>query len=143
MACYTSLHTKRRNCLWRRYPSQYASLHLRVDYVRVRSNSFPLNLNGLHLSIRCDSINPDGSEKPSTEYRRAYTHAMKMRSALTYGFGRLYSRGNSPWSSRDGIRWEGNPSVSPQVGRYMVALRKRKVRLLSLARVFIDTLVFF
>jgi hypothetical protein len=55
---------------------------------------------------------------------------MKMRSALTYGFGRLYSRGNSPWSSRDSVRWEGNPSVSAQVSRYMVALRKRKASLL-------------
>jgi len=141
MACRTRLYAEWRNCLWQRYPLEDPPLYMRVDHGCVRSHYFLLSLNGLHLSItcRCDSINPDGSEKPPTEYRRAYTHAMKMRSALTYGFGRLYSRGNSPWACRDGIRWDGNPSVSPQVARYMVALRKRKVRLLSLAHVFIDT----
>jgi hypothetical protein len=57
-----------------------------------------------------------------------YTHAMKLRSALTYGFGRQYDRGNRQWTLNKGNgEWEGNPSVSTRVARYMVALRKRKV----------------
>jgi hypothetical protein len=53
---------------------------------------------------------------------------MKLRSALTYGFGRDYDRGNRQWALNKGNgEWEGNPSVSTQVARYMVALRKRKV----------------
>lgn len=48
--------------------------------------------------------------------------------ALTYGFGRKYDRGTQAWSfSKDTVKWEGNPSISVQVARYMVALRKRKV----------------
>jgi len=77
---------------------------------------------------RCDTINPDGSKKDETDVPRTYTHAMKLRSALTYGFGREYNRGSREWVlNKDSGEWEGNPSVSIHVARYMVALRKRKV----------------
>jgi len=53
---------------------------------------------------------------------------MKLRSALTYGFGRRPDRATQPWTlNKQNGEWEGNPSGSIQVGRYMVALRKRKV----------------
>ncbi|KAF8706311.1 hypothetical protein AX14_013801 [Amanita brunnescens Koide BX004] len=74
----------------------------------------------------CDTIKIDGTPKDPGEYRRSYTWAMKMRSAMTYGFGRLYERGRTHWTSTDGINWTGNPSISTIVSRYMVALRKRK-----------------
>lgn len=76
---------------------------------------------------RCDTINIDGTPKDPGEYRRTYTYAMKMRSAMTYGFGRSYERGRTHWTQTEGISWTGNPSISTIVSRYMVALRKRKV----------------
>jgi hypothetical protein len=65
--------------------------------------------------------------RPHAETRSSYSHAMKMRAAMTYGFGRLNSRGTRPWHITDAGKWEGNPSISDQVSRYMVSLRRRKV----------------
>ena len=77
---------------------------------------------------RCDTINPDGSQKDSKDIPRTYSHAQKLRSALTYGFGRKYDRGSRDWAfNKETAAWEGNPSISLHVARYMVALRKRKV----------------
>jgi len=76
----------------------------------------------------CDEIALDGSKKPSTQARSSYSHAMKMRAAATYGFGRRYSRGSTPWYITESGQWRGNPSISTQVSRYMVSLRRRKVR---------------
>jgi hypothetical protein len=73
-------------------------------------------------------MNPDGSKKDLKDIPRTYSHAMKLRSALTYGFGRKYDRGTREWSlNKETAEWEGNPSISVQVARYMVALRRRKV----------------
>lgn len=59
---------------------------------------------------------------------------MKLRSAITYGFGRHYRCGTTPWSQNLATqRWEGNPSVSVSVSRYMLSLRKQKVWLLDCA----------
>ncbi|KJA19681.1 hypothetical protein HYPSUDRAFT_120163, partial [Hypholoma sublateritium FD-334 SS-4] len=75
---------------------------------------------------RCDEIGLDGSKKPQGHHCRTYTNAMKMRSALTYGFGRIYERGNVAWHCSDGKEYKGNPSISTQVSRYMLALKRRK-----------------
>jgi hypothetical protein len=89
-------------------------------------SSSPKSISG--TNIRCDIINPDGSEKDLKEIPRTYSHAMKLRSSLTYGFGRKYDRGTREWSfNKETTEWEGNPSISIQVARYMVALRRRKV----------------
>ncbi|KAF8962215.1 hypothetical protein BDZ97DRAFT_1733231, partial [Flammula alnicola] len=52
---------------------------------------------------------------------------MKMRSAATYGFSRDPQVANTKWAKVDG-KWTGNPSVSFQVTRYMVSLKRRKAR---------------
>ncbi|RXW16917.1 hypothetical protein EST38_g8936 [Candolleomyces aberdarensis] len=74
----------------------------------------------------CDDTNPDQTKKPATQTRASYSHAMKMRAALTYGFGRYYGRGSNEWHMLEDGRFIGNPSISSEVARYMVALRKRK-----------------
>ncbi|KAG6826038.1 hypothetical protein H0H92_001351 [Tricholoma furcatifolium] len=78
----------------------------------------------------CDEINPfDGSKKPSDIVRGSYSHAQKMRAAVTYGFGRLCGLGSLPWhSSEVSERMLGNPSVSSLVSSYMLSLHRRKVR---------------
>ncbi|KAL0056794.1 hypothetical protein AAF712_016594, partial [Marasmius tenuissimus] len=78
------------------------------------------------LSV-CNSFRLDGSTKPSSEERRTYTHAQKMRAAATFGFGRVCGLGTRPWErSKVTGRMLGNPSVSQQVSLYMVSLRRRK-----------------
>lgn len=78
---------------------------------------------------RCDPLNLDGSEKDPTVVQSSFSHAMKMRAALTYGFGYGPFGDNSPWRMSDDGRRLGSPSVSQLVGAYMTSLRRRKVRL--------------
>ncbi|KAI1782501.1 hypothetical protein LXA43DRAFT_1103924 [Ganoderma leucocontextum] len=75
-----------------------------------------------------DNVNPDGTHKPWSEKRVSYSYAMRMRAALTYKFGRLSTRGNLEWTMGEDGKWKGNPSLSLQVSRYMVSLRRRKAQ---------------
>jgi hypothetical protein len=53
-----------------------------------------------------------------------------MRASATYGFGRLNGLGSIPWQrSEVSGKMVGNPSISEDVSRYMVSLRKKKVSL--------------
>jgi hypothetical protein len=79
------------------------------------------------IFYRCDEITLDGSKKTSNMQSSSYSHAMKMRAAMTYGFGRVRSCGNTPWRLNDCGQWRGNPSISLSVSRYMISLRRRKV----------------
>ncbi|KAF8162078.1 hypothetical protein K438DRAFT_1523295, partial [Mycena galopus ATCC 62051] len=77
----------------------------------------------------CDERDFDGTLKPSTQVRDSYNHAQKMRAAMTYAFGRLYSLGSLPWHESEASgKMVGNPSVSETVATYMTSLRRRKVR---------------
>ncbi|KAF9072883.1 DNA breaking-rejoining enzyme [Rhodocollybia butyracea] len=71
----------------------------------------------------------DGTEKDPNEVRNGYNHAQKMRAAATFGFGRILSKGRTPWTVSE-ITGEmvRNPSVSEMVSCYMVSLRRRKVQ---------------
>ncbi|KAF7306269.1 hypothetical protein MIND_00417800 [Mycena indigotica] len=87
------------------------------------------------IMTECDDIELDGTSKPATKVRASYSHAQKMRAAATYGFGRVADLGSRPWEQVEtfdaGVRkwrYAGNPSVSESVSRYMVTLRKKKVR---------------
>ncbi|KAG1814934.1 hypothetical protein DFJ58DRAFT_673634, partial [Suillus subalutaceus] len=77
----------------------------------------------------CDSINLDGTPKPSHVERGTYGHAQKMRASMTYAFGRLSGLGNLTWHESDigGGLMVGNPSISIEVSSYMCSLRRRKV----------------
>ncbi|KAG0693634.1 DNA breaking-rejoining enzyme, partial [Suillus ampliporus] len=78
----------------------------------------------------CDSINIDGTTKPSTQERGSYGHAQKMRAAATYSFGQLQCLGNLPWheSELKSGQMLGNPSVSMEVSGFMCSLKRRKVQ---------------
>ncbi|KAJ3551648.1 hypothetical protein NP233_g13041 [Leucocoprinus birnbaumii] len=97
----------------------------------------PSRLAPYHLILwiqdACDTVKYDRSgsyiERPSTEVRLSYTHAMKMRAAATYGFGRVHQLGDAAWRhSPISDTWEGNPSLASLVSTYMVSLRRRKVQ---------------
>jgi len=84
----------------------------------------------IDICCSCDTLNFDGTEKQLSQLQElsGYMHGTKLRAALTYGFGRNYTRGNSHWTYiSESQKWVGNPSVSTVVARYMVSLRKRKV----------------
>ncbi|KIY50121.1 hypothetical protein FISHEDRAFT_39905, partial [Fistulina hepatica ATCC 64428] len=78
---------------------------------------------------RCDTIHDDGTPWPSEEVRGTYSYAQKMRAAMTYAFGHVHGIGTVSWHRSEVTgRMVGNPSVSPIVSRYMLSLRRRKVR---------------
>ncbi|KDR76101.1 hypothetical protein GALMADRAFT_247303 [Galerina marginata CBS 339.88] len=103
------------------------------NYIRAEESVFtmkstahtPLLIIGWIME-ECDEVGPDGRQKGENEHRCTFANAMKMRSAATYGFGRILARGNTPWQSTDGVEFRGNPSISTEVSRYMLALKKRK-----------------
>lgn len=65
--------------------------------------------------------------KPAT-----YSHAVKMRSALSFGFVQYMDKNPTVWQKLpDGTNW-GNPSLSTVVTTYMKSLRKKKVYTLFL-----------
>ncbi|KAJ7462922.1 DNA breaking-rejoining enzyme [Mycena latifolia] len=52
-----------------------------------------------------------------------------MRAAATYSFGRLNGLGSLPWQKSEvSGNMLGNPSISEDVSRYIISLRKKKVR---------------
>ncbi|KJA29024.1 hypothetical protein HYPSUDRAFT_117665, partial [Hypholoma sublateritium FD-334 SS-4] len=77
----------------------------------------------------CDELTLDGKVKPQGAALGTYSHAQKIRAAMTHAFGRVHSLGNTSWH-KDEITgcMRGNPSVSQQVSSYMLSLRNRKTR---------------
>jgi hypothetical protein len=59
-----------------------------------------------------------------------YSHALKMRAAASYWFAYLGPMpcSTEKWLQIKGQGYQGNPSLSPMVARYMRALQKKKVR---------------
>lgn len=70
----------------------------------------------------------DGSPKPVDKLRATYSHAQKMRAAMTYAFGQIHGLGTLSWHQDTHSRkMVGNPSVSVAVSSYMISLHRRKV----------------
>ena len=100
-----------------------STLLLIVVWIMTQCVPCLMSLNFSSTGLRCDTINPDGSQKDSKDIPQTYSHVTKLRSSLTYGFGRKYNRGTCDWDfNKETAEWEGNPSMSLQVARYMVAL---------------------
>jgi hypothetical protein len=81
----------------------------------------------------CES---EGSGSLPEAKGRTWSHALKMRSAVSWGFAyKLGIGSNEPWLRTRTGEFQGNPSISHEVGRYMVSLNKRKVcKLLRILR---------
>ncbi|KAL1671882.1 DNA breaking-rejoining enzyme [Schizophyllum commune] len=82
----------------------------------------------MNRRFSCDSINFwDGSDKPADELRNGLSSADKIRASLSFLFGIICGLGTREWKVDPHTgKASGNPSLSPVVGRYMVALKKRK-----------------
>ena len=58
----------------------------------------------------------------------SYSHALKMRAAVSWGFARRYKCDHQQYRVVANGPYDGNPSLSYEVGRYMISLQRRKVR---------------
>ena len=56
-----------------------------------------------------------------------YSYALKMRAALSWGFAHDFRCGHQEYKNRGEAKWDGNPSLAYEVGKYMVSLQRRKV----------------
>jgi len=94
------------------------------------------------LCCRCDTIGLDGKPVPLNSPRGSFTHAQKLRASMTYAFGRIYGIGSQAWQRSTDVNGKvtkiGNPSISEEVSRYLLSLRRRKVRVGSLFSVYCD-----
>ncbi|KAF9471372.1 hypothetical protein BDN70DRAFT_786648, partial [Pholiota conissans] len=77
---------------------------------------------------RCDEILLDGSNRPKPGPKpQTYSHAQKIRAAMTHIFGRIFNLGRTVWyRDENSGRMRGNPSCSERVASYMISLRRRK-----------------
>lgn len=57
------------------------------------------------------------------------SHAQAIRSAVSTFFGQEEGRRKTEWCRGSDGKWNGNPSLSDRVSRYMISLRKRKAAL--------------
>ncbi|PPQ78301.1 hypothetical protein CVT24_006499 [Panaeolus cyanescens] len=86
----------------------------------------------LWILSECDTVDVNNKPLPANVVRSSYSHAQKMRAAMTYTFGRVHGLSKQAWSEQhtlDGrLITSGNPSVSELVSRYMLSLHRRKVQ---------------
>ena len=109
-----------------KYPSIFACGSWTSTFVV----SVPTGMHTTHHSCRCDDIDISTSKKKPLGYEPAtYSHAQKMRAAMTHQFGREFNLGMQSWteSQVNPGKYLGNPSLSTIVSQYMISLRRKKV----------------
>jgi len=75
---------------------------------------------------KCEHRNPKDASTAHCE-GRSFSHALKMRAAISYHYAQEEGRGSEKWhQDREGT-WLGNPALSHGVSRYMLSLHRRKV----------------
>lgn len=83
------------------------------------------------IYIECDIPEPQTGNRMHCQ-NKTYSHALKMRAAISFHYNEL-GRGSNSWHQGIDGSWLGNPSLSHAVSRYMLSLQRRKVmHLLSL-----------
>jgi hypothetical protein len=77
------------------------------------------------IFAECDTAERVGKAKMAYK-GKTYSHALKMRAAISFHYNGL-GKGATSWHMGRFGDWEGNPSLSNAVSRYMISLQKRKV----------------
>ncbi|KAJ7606583.1 hypothetical protein DFH06DRAFT_1019210, partial [Mycena polygramma] len=77
----------------------------------------------------CDSRNSDGTLKDPSVQRSTFTHAQKMRAAVSFRFARIQSAAGITWhKSEVSSKMVGNPATATVVSKYFVSLKRRKAQ---------------
>lgn len=99
-----------------------------MDNGKVHTTFFSHHSGCIDAGLRCDDIDIFTSQpKGLAKTVSTYSHAQKMRAAISHVFGRTFGQGNTSWIEIQSGRFVGNPSLSTVVCQYMVSLRRRKV----------------
>jgi len=109
---------------FQRYTAAFESPE--VDEAVINPNSHTPSLIAQWIRHKCEKPNP---ANPSTsEYEGlSFSHALKMRAAVSYHYAQDEGRGSEKWHSDGQGAWLGNPALSHTVSRYMISLQRGKV----------------
>ena len=81
----------------------------------------------LYILTQCDIPEPKSEDFWIREAKdQSLSHSHKIRAAVSYHYGFIRGRPQLWLEQNDGT-FSGNPSLSPEVARYMRALRRKKV----------------
>lgn len=84
----------------------------------------------LFLFVKCATPNSAGTTKIECEAEGGtWSTAQKIRSAISFHFAWVESCSTQVWTKQPNGKFVGNPSLSPEVTRYMRALGRQKVYL--------------
>ena len=82
----------------------------------------------LWISHACEKPDPSAKSQFDRERQnRTWSHAEKMRAAVSFLYGHQLKRGREPYIEDSTGQWKGNPVLSHEVSQYMKSLRRRKV----------------
>jgi hypothetical protein len=75
---------------------------------------------------KCERPDSQDSSKRTCE-GATFSHALKMRAAVSYHYGQQEGRGSEKWHRDLQGTWLGNLALSQVVSKYMISLQKGKV----------------
>ena len=82
----------------------------------------------LWIQSVCEKAEPNSSSQLLRESEnRTWSHAQKMRAAVSYFYAHEVRLGSDRFSEKSNGEWTGNPTLSDIVARYMRSLHRRKV----------------
>jgi hypothetical protein len=82
----------------------------------------------LWISHVCEKPDPSSKSRFERERQnRSWSHAEKMRAAVSFLYSHQLKRGRDTYIQDDTRQWKGNPVLSHEVSQYMKSLRRRKV----------------
>jgi hypothetical protein len=77
--------------------------------------------------VSFDELEEDEAKGSGGGGGATYSHALKMRAAISWGFTSRFGCVHQAYASTGTGKWIGNPSLSPHVSKYMISLQRRKV----------------
>jgi len=82
----------------------------------------------LWIGHTCEKPDPASESRFERETQnRSWSHAEKMRAAVSFLYAHQLKRGREPYIRDKTGKWMGNPVSSHEVSQYMKSLRRRKV----------------
>ena len=88
----------------------------------IQPNTSTPQLIAAWIFRKCDK--PNLLEPSTMECERlSFSHALKMRAAISYYYAQEEERGSEKWHRDHHRAWLGNPALSHTVSRYMISLQ--------------------
>jgi hypothetical protein len=110
---------------FQRYITEFGSDE--IEEAIINPNIYTPQLIARWIHHKCEKPNP-GDPSTSGCEGLSFSHALKMRAAVSYHYAQDERRGSEKWHRDNQGAWLGNPALSHTVSRYMISLQRRKVQ---------------